>query len=224
MKKLLEKTFPKSERESIITAVKQAEKKSSGEIVPMIVGGSSQYNEVKLKIFHLLFNGILFLVFSISLILKFSLGKETIAFTPLSISLFTLAVLALNFILFQISTHCLWLKKFFILPKQMEKRVLLEAETQFFKKGIQNTRDKTGILIYISIYEKKVIILADEGINNRVPQDYWQLRVNEIINGIKTGRATLSLTNTITEIGNELQKYFPIRIDDEDELENLIVE
>ena len=87
-----------------------------------------------------------------------------------------------------------------------------------------NTRDKTGILIFISVFERKVWVLADEGINEKVDRDTWQEIVDIVTLGIKEKRQGSALCNAIKRCGELLENNFPIKPDDTDELDNLIIE
>ncbi len=215
--------FPKSELNSIINAVKKAELKTSGEIVPMIVESSSSYKQIELKLFLLLSNITLVIAFFIAIAIKFSTRLQFIPFNSTTISIFTLSIFAINIIFLATIRFCPIIKALFISKELKKRTVFNKAQQEFIFQGIKETRDQTGVLIYISIYEKEVVILADEGINNKVHESFWQERINEIIHGIQTKQAPMALSNAITEIGNELTKNFPKKADDKDELTNIII-
>jgi putative membrane protein len=86
------------------------------------------------------------------------------------------------------------------------------------ESGVFNTKDRTGILIFISIMERRVELLADSGINAMISKDKWQDIVNNIIKGIKENDITTHLTRSIDECGNLLAEHFPIQADDKNEL------
>jgi putative membrane protein len=63
------------------------------------------------------------------------------------------------------------------------------------------------------------VVLADEGIHRAVPQEVWQGLIDDLIAGIRAGRAAESLIDAITRCGELLVKYEVVRRpDDEDEL------
>ena len=84
-------------------------------------------------------------------------------------------------------------------------------------------RDETGILVFISVFEHKVWILADRGINEKVSEDQWDDIVKIIVDGIKHNRPAESICEAVAKIGDLLKMHFPIGRDDTDELKNLIV-
>jgi putative membrane protein len=49
------------------------------------------------------------------------------------------------------------------------------AIAHFFNHGLYRTRDKTGLLVLLSVFERRVWILADRGINAKVPQSEWMI-------------------------------------------------
>lgn len=107
-----------------------------------------------------------------------------------------------------------------LLPEdEIERAVGLRAEAAFLREEVFNTRDRTGILIFLALFEHKAVILGDEGINRAVPEGAWQALVDELVAGIRGGRAAESLCSTIVRCGEVLEAHrVALRPDDEDEL------
>ena len=111
-----------------------------------------------------------------------------------------------------------------------EKRSLLEkrkslremAEKEFFKLGVANTRDKTGILIFLLLEDRKFYILADSGINAKVTQETWDKIKDEIQKKFARGEFCKGLIFGVEEVGKILSTHFPIKADDTNELSNRI--
>jgi putative membrane protein len=97
------------------------------------------------------------------------------------------------------------------------------AEDAFRKYGLQNTVDATGVLIFISVEEKRIEILADKGINEKVEQSTWDAMVNGLIIKIRQNGTCKGLCDLVTEVGKYLTEYFPIQPDDKDELPNEVI-
>jgi putative membrane protein len=74
---------------------------------------------------------------------------------------------------------------------------------------LQNTKDRTGILILVSILERRVHVLADKGLNDRVPPGTWDGLVNGILVGIRTGQATDAICEAIAKCGVLLAQVSP---------------
>ena len=94
----------------------------------------------------------------------------------------------------------------------------------FFRQRLYRTEAQNGILLYISVFEHRVWILGDTGINDKIPQEQWQEIVDIVTNGIKKNRQAEAICEAITRIGTLLQEFFPYSEDDKDELHNLIID
>jgi putative membrane protein len=102
---------------------------------------------------------------------------------------------------------------------ELERAVGLRAEAAFLREEVFKTRDRTGILVFLALFEHKAVILGDEGINRAVPEGAWQGLVDELVAGIRAGRAAEALCGTITRCGEVLEAHrVALRKDDEDEL------
>ncbi|RJP58449.1 MAG: hypothetical protein C4543_08250 [Ignavibacteriales bacterium] len=87
---------------------------------------------------------------------------------------------------------------------------------------MNNTRDKTGILIYVNLLLRQFYILADSGINEKVDQATWDKIRDEIQNEFKLGHYTEGIIFGINEVGKILSSNFPIKPDDVNELTNKV--
>ena len=216
MKDLAKQFLSEDERARISAAVAEAEKLTAGEIVVMIIPASYHYPMA---------NVIGAAAFALALGLMLSpliggwlwIGSQNMW---LFLGLFTVF-----FILFhEVIKHTLWLKRHFISHKEIDAEVEEAAVTHFFNHGLYSTRDKTGVLVLISVFERRVRVLADEGINAKVPEGQWDNIVKRITDGIKQKRAVDAICAAIEKIGALLASHFPVKPDDTDELENVIVE
>ena len=97
------------------------------------------------------------------------------------------------------------------------------AEEEFFKLNMHNTRDKTGILLYLLLSDRQFYILADEGINSKVPQSTWDGVRDDIQSEFKEGHYSNGILLGIEKVGKILCEHFPIKPDDTNELSNKIV-
>ena len=102
---------------------------------------------------------------------------------------------------------------------RLERAVRLRAEAAFLEEEVFATRDRTGVLVFLALFEHRALILADSGIHRSVPEGVWQEVVDDLIVGIKEGRAAKSLEAAISRCGELLEEYgVERRVDDEDEL------
>jgi putative membrane protein len=102
---------------------------------------------------------------------------------------------------------------------RLERAVDSRAKAAFLEEEVFATRDRTGILIFLALFEHRAVILADSGIHSSVPEGAWQRVVDGLITGIKAGRAAKALEKAISDCGDLLEEYgVERRTDDEDEL------
>lgn len=106
---------------------------------------------------------------------------------------------------------------------ERKKDIRQLAEKEFYKLNMHKTRDKTGILLYLLLGERKFYILADEGINSKVGQATWDKLRDEIQALFISGNFSNGIIHGIERVGNILSQHFPIKPDDTNELSNEIV-
>lgn len=97
---------------------------------------------------------------------------------------------------------------------------LNRAVEEFSKMGITATRDHTGVLISIFVDERKVIVLADEAINEKVPTGTWDDVIKVIVESIKDPKQLNSngIVKAVELAGKHLSEHFPHKADDTNEL------
>lgn len=201
--------FSEEERARIESAVQLAEKRTSGEIVPMVVDESYDYPRAEI-----LGAGLFSLAAAVSLSWAF-FGESLWHF------LWLFALCYFPFKLLIRRTPCL--RRRLIHPTEISEEVTEKAVISFLEQGLHHTRDETGILILISLFERRVRVLADRGINKVVSVDHWDGIVQTITDGIHSGEACNALCVAIDSCGRLLEEHFPVKTDDTDELPNLIV-
>ncbi len=202
--------FTTEEQQRIEQAVAAAERKTSGEIVPMVIDSSYDYPRAELI-------GAGTLSLATGLLVSWAWGGESIWWF--------LPVFILGYPLFQrLIRNWPGLKRKLIHPDELTAEVKEKALVSFIEQGLHETRDKTGILILISLFEHRVQVLADSGINAKVPEQTWDEIVALIISGLKTETACDAVCRAVERCGELLAGHFPRKSDDRDELPNLIIE
>lgn len=87
---------------------------------------------------------------------------------------------------------------------------------------MDETQLKNGVLIYVAVKDHAFAICGDQGINDRVPEDFWESTKNVMAAHFKNGNFKQGLIEGITSAGEQLRTYFPCETDDTDELTNEI--
>ncbi len=202
--------FNESERAEIRRAMTIAEAGTSGEIVAMVVPESDRYREAETV------GGVLLAGF-LALITGILLHHVTVwFFIPLLFILFFPCRL--------IFRKFPWLKRSLLTRPRMESAVRERCLHAFHDKGLHRTRDETGVLIYISLLERKVWIIGDRGINERIPPESWQEMARELSEGIREGCGCATLCRVIGRCGEILAEQFPLRRDDGNELPDEVID
>lgn len=83
---------------------------------------------------------------------------------------------------------------------------------------MNNTKDSNGVLIYVAVKDRTLVIMGDKGINNIVGQDFWESTKDIIINHFKNGDMKQGLVDGILKAGEQLKKHFPFSKEDKNEL------
>ena len=108
------------------------------------------------------------------------------------------------------------------IEKQSNITPLERAQEVFFELKMETTKDRNGVLFYVSVTDKKFAIIGDKGINDLVAPDFWNATKEIVLNHFKQGAFKQGLVEGILSAGNQLKAYFPYQSDDEDELSNEI--
>ena len=209
--------FTDQDRERVAKAVKTAESATSGEIVPVIVSSSGQYPEAHFKamlagmaVGLVLFEG--YLLFFAGWSVGFWSGAVGI---PLFVSLGgALGMIA--------SVTIPRVQRLFISNARMDSEVHNRALKAFVDHEVFVTRDRTGIVLLVSMFEKRVEVFGDSAINNAVESDDWSEVIALVIRAIKAGKTVDGLVEGILHCGKLLERLgLEIRPDDTNELSNL---
>ena len=108
----------------------------------------------------------------------------------------------------------------FITAREMREEVERAAGEAFFRLRLRKTAGGTGILIYVSVYERMVRIVGDDAIANKLTQSDWDAVRDLAIEGLREGRPGEGLVAAIERCGDVCAPHFPPLPDDADELSN----
>jgi putative membrane protein len=201
--------FSKADNERIFAAIREVESKTAGEIAVMVIDRSDTYPEARIMI-GILFGGLLSLIVS-DLLFDDSLW----VFAPVTA--------LLTVLLGWFSQFTPEFLRFFVPASRLESKVEERAVRAFYEKGLYKTRDDTGVLFFISLFEHKVWVLADAGIYRKMTQVDLQRYAGDIARSIKDGTASEALCREIRSVGKVLAEHFPIKPDDVNELSDQVI-
>ncbi len=199
--------------EKVSAAVALAEAKTSGEIVPMIVRRSSTTGHV---------------AFMLSLVILVALLAFEVPQNPMLLRIgliwSTLAMAVVSFLISIPLAKLVWIQRLFV-PQgdqifQVEERALLE----FYQTGIVQTKARTGILLFLSLMERKAVVLADQSIAEKLPPETWKQIVDQMVEGIQLGKTAEGMVAAVEKCGGILAQHFPPTAENPNELkDNLII-
>jgi len=104
------------------------------------------------------------------------------------------------------------------IENKCKEDVLDRAAWLFKKLKMHETKDRNGVLIYLSVNDRKFAIIGDSGINKVVPEGFWNDIKEMMIGHFIKGEFATGLINGIEKAGEQLKQYFPWQTDDVNEL------
>jgi len=203
--------FSDQDLEAIRRAATAAEERTAGEIVPYLVGRVDDHDEARWKGAAL---GAL--AFALAAGAVHHLGGFWGGAGILWITLPALAGAAAGYLLALLFPG---LERRLIQAEDLERRVAARAAAAFLEEEVFATRDRTGILIFLALFEHRAVILADSGIHAKVPAATWRRLVDDLVTGVRERRAASALVAVIERCGELLEEHgVERRADDVDEL------
>lgn len=212
----------------IAAAVHAAEGRTRGEIVPILARQSDDYADVALwwsigiALFALGFVTV-FPNFYLGLV-DAILGRWATEWTPRAVLELALTIATLKFAGSWLLL--LWRPlRITLVPKSIKMRRVRARALQAFHLGTdRRTTGRTGILLYLSLAERRAEIIADEAIHARVEDSVWGVAMTDLLAEVRHGRIADGLIAAIGDIGAVLTAHLPRARDDVNELPDRLIE
>ncbi len=189
--------------------IRSAEKKTVGEILPVVVERSDPHPGARWT----------------SALLTLLLGSVLLAgWLPWDHpSLVLLAQLALGAVGWLAAHFLPDYQRLFIRAERASKVCEEQAFQEFHAHELRETEGRTGVLIFVSLLEHRVIVLADVGIDAKVGEDTWSRVDRAILEGVREGRLREGLVAGIRECARVLQEHFPWEEGDRNEIPDRVI-
>ena len=98
------------------------------------------------------------------------------------------------------------------------------AAELFLQLKMQETIARNGVLIYLATEDRQLAIWGDQGVHERLGNEYWQQRIEEMLTSIKQLDYLSGIVYCIEQVGNALSTHFPYqRATDQNELSDEIL-
>lgn len=209
-----------ADEKAIAETVAEAEQKTNGEIALAIVKQSDDYSalELLISIAAFLLGAVIFIGFS-NTIVSFLSTLVWVFSHKLLLSVFlvsTSLLIPLCFLLLNISSF----ERIFIPKKLRHKNTEKRAMLHFVQSALYKTKDHSGILIFVSVLERTVVVFADEGINSRVEAGTWNGICAKLTDALKKKEAGKGFIEAVEACGTILHEAFPARKNNPNELNN----
>ncbi len=205
----VEQALPPEDRKKVETAVAAAEKKTVGEIVPVVLGRSDRYPAADL------WSGILFALSAF--LATWALVPAT---SPPGLLLFSLGAGILGW---AASRSFPELRRHFVAPWRAVELVEEQAFQEFFRLGLHHTAEKTGVLLFVSLFERRVAVLGDEGIDSKLDEEAWKEIGALVLRAAADGRLAQGMVAAVERMGEILAEHFPWKEGDRNELPNRVI-
>jgi putative membrane protein len=197
------------DNKAIEEAIRKAEATTSGEIVFTAAPASAHYQHATLQ-------GALIgmtIATAVYLILPVAHTPTTLLWTEfISFAVF-----------YSILPYLPW-RRCIISKQEMDARVKDAAFMQFYASGLYRTRESNGVEIYLSFFEREVVVIGDRAIHAKMGDQYWQQIRDLIIQGMKDGSVRGGICAAIEMCGKALAQHFPPRPDDINELPDKVID
>ena len=209
------------ERSAVEAAVMAAEKKTSVEIVPVIAASSGRYDRAE-DLAGLWLGAVLMVAAWIIWPLPEVEPGDWSATFPVQYGIW-LAALLFGFVGGAvISARTAWLRRLFTPKRELREEVQRRAREAFFDQRVHHTGGATGVLVFVSLFERTVCILADASVMKVLPAGEIERLCAALTAKMKSAPAE-GLVETITSLGETLSAPLPRAEDDVDELANAVV-
>lgn len=113
--------------------------------------------------------------------------------------------------------------RMFVLEERASEVVEEQAFQEFYRLGLHKTEQSTGVLIFVSLFEHRVIVLGDDGIDAKVGEEHWKLLRDLVLASIKRDSLADGIAEAVRRCGDELSKHFPWREGDRNEVPDRFV-
>jgi putative membrane protein len=195
------------QKQNIAEAIRAAESRTSGELVAVIAHNSDDYFYIPL----------LWAALS-ALILPGALLWFDV--TSASLEMMQVATFVVAAVVFRLP-----LVKMRLIPRYVrQRRAALLAREQFLLQNLHHTEQRNGILLFVSVAERYVELIADKGISEAVPLGTWDTVVQQFIEHVGRHQIETGFITAIQQCGDILEQHFPVTDKDSNELPNHLIE
>ena len=216
------------DHELVTAAVTEAERATSGEIVVVAAARSDAYHDVAL---HYALLAMLIVPAALALVPKSWIDRVVASLMGWNAELSRSALMLLLFVLLTLAFLLVRLLltnmtlRLALTPGRTKTRRVHRRAVELFRAGCElKTRGRTGILIYLSLGERRAEILADKAIADKVEPEVWGEAMAALVDEVKAGRPGEGMARAVALVGLVLARFLPPDADNPNELPDRLVE
>ncbi|HLU46581.1 MAG TPA: hypothetical protein VK116_00805 [Planctomycetota bacterium] len=116
-----------------------------------------------------------------------------------------------------------WLRRLFIAPRELDRATVIRAKTVFFDRRVHRTTRGTGILLYVSLFERRVAVLADDAVAETMSERALGEVRDEVLAGLRRRDLAAGLAQGIDRLARLLEGLFPSEAGRTDEVPSEVV-
>lgn len=193
----VERILSEPVRRRIADAVREAEAGTSGEIVVAVVNEVDRYEEAAWR------GGTLAaaVVLGVDLLYR----HATPFWWRLPVDAGLLAAILSGIVGYVLVTRVAALRRRLVGRARRRALVRAAAHTAFRSCGVAATAGRTGVLVFVSLFEREVVVLPDAGLEARAPEGAWDGTVERLVAGMKAGRPAEALVDGVRACGERLR-------------------
>jgi putative membrane protein len=176
----MKKILSQSDKDHLNRLVADAEKRTDAQIVLAVVKRSDSYTEIPWKAFAIGTSVAGLILFILHVAIPYW-------YSPARILISLAATLAAGIFLALLTVFVPLFARFFLSAHRAETEVKQHAESLFLSHELFATRQRTGVLLFVSLFERKVFILSDKGLSGKLGQNESAKIMEPVIASLRHG-------------------------------------
>lgn len=218
------KIFSAEQRKQVEKAVAEAESLTSCEIVPVVATASGRYDRAEDII------GLWCTVIA-ALVIWWAFPNDTADMGSWSVDM-PLYLKAVVMVILMVAAFIIgvvagsrigWLRRLFTPRRHLREETKLRAREIFFDQRVHHTAGSSGLLVYVSLFERTAVVLGDESILGKLGQPFIDRLCQGLTASLRAAHPTDALCETIAAAGKELAEALPRLEDDQNELKDTLI-
>jgi len=221
--------FLQQDHQRITDAVKQAESKTCAEFMPVVATSSGRYDRPEDMVGLWLGGAAVLAAWAWVPAGPSEAGDWSGAPVWLQPTAMALALVAGFFVGAVIADRIAWLRRLFTPAQQMADAVDAASRGVFFDQRVHHTEGATGVLIYVSLFERRAAVIADAQVIDALRQEgetddsVLGALCGQVTERLKSGDLSTALAATITDIAQRIQSALPRSDQDVNELPDALI-